>query len=179
MKFLRFRMEHNGDALPMLPMDQMGLVTEDRIGRAAEPDRAGHVKRLYVCRGRPEAPREWPNTGGSAMGQKKVKMYTLSTCSHCIAAKQWMTDHGIEFEYTDVDLLAGEERKDMIREIREYNPEYDVPHDRDRRGGHHRERGRAAQEGPRPQRLRGTGMTAEEAYEMLKKVQGAQGVLLQ
>ena len=28
-KLLRFRMERNGDALPMLPMDQMGLVTED------------------------------------------------------------------------------------------------------------------------------------------------------
>jgi len=28
-KLLRFRMEHNGDPLPMLPMDQMDLVTED------------------------------------------------------------------------------------------------------------------------------------------------------
>jgi len=61
------------------------------------------------------------------MGQKKVKMYTLSTCSHCRAAKQWMTNHGIEFEYTDVDLLTGEERKDMIREVREYNPNTTFP----------------------------------------------------
>lgn len=29
MKLLKFRMEHNGDPLPMLPMDQMGLVIED------------------------------------------------------------------------------------------------------------------------------------------------------
>jgi glutaredoxin len=44
-----------------------------------------------------------------------------------MAAKQWMTDHGIEFDYTDVDLLAGEERKDMIREVREYNPNCTFP----------------------------------------------------
>ncbi len=56
------------------------------------------------------------------MDRKRVKMYTLSTCSHCRAAKQWMRDHGVEFEFTDVDLLEGEERRDAIREVREYNP---------------------------------------------------------
>ena len=61
------------------------------------------------------------------MDQKKVRMYTLSTCSHCMAAKQWMRDHGIDFEFTDVDLLQGEERKDMIREVREYNPDTTFP----------------------------------------------------
>lgn len=61
------------------------------------------------------------------MGQKKVKMYTLSTCSHCMAAKQWMRDHGIEFDFTDVDILEGDERKSMIREVREYNPNTTFP----------------------------------------------------
>ena len=61
------------------------------------------------------------------MEQKKVKMYTLSTCSHCKAAKQWMKDHDIVFDYTDVDLLQGDERKDMIREVRQYNPNTTFP----------------------------------------------------
>jgi glutaredoxin len=61
------------------------------------------------------------------MEQKRVRMYTLSTCSHCMAAKQWMKDHNIEFDYTDVDLLQGEERKNMIREVREYNPNTTFP----------------------------------------------------
>lgn len=61
------------------------------------------------------------------MGQKRVKMYTLSTCSHCKAAKKWMADHGIEYEYTDVDLLKGQERTDMINEIRRYNPNCTFP----------------------------------------------------
>ena len=61
------------------------------------------------------------------MEQKRVKMYTLSTCSHCKAAKKWMADHGIEYEYTDVDLLEGQERKDMIREVREHNPNTTFP----------------------------------------------------
>lgn len=61
------------------------------------------------------------------MEQKKVKMYTLSTCSHCKAAKQWMKDHDIVFDYTDVDLLQGDERKDMIREVRQFNPNTTFP----------------------------------------------------
>jgi glutaredoxin len=61
------------------------------------------------------------------MTEKKVKMYTLSTCSHCKAAKKWMTDHGIDFDYVDVDLLQGQERKDMIREVREHNPNTTFP----------------------------------------------------
>ena len=61
------------------------------------------------------------------MSEKKVKMYTLSTCSHCKAAKQWMADHGIEYDFVDVDLLQGEERKDMIREVRQHNPNTTFP----------------------------------------------------
>ena len=40
-----------------------------------------------------------------------VKMYTLSTCGHCKAAKQFMGDHAVAHEFTDVDLLAGDARK--------------------------------------------------------------------
>lgn len=61
------------------------------------------------------------------MTDKKVKMYTLSTCSHCKAAKKWMEDHGVEYDYVDVDLLQGQERKDMIREVREHNPNTTFP----------------------------------------------------
>jgi glutaredoxin len=61
------------------------------------------------------------------MVQKRVRMYTLSTCSHCKAAKKWMNDHGIEYDYTDVDLLTGQERTDMINEVRSYNSNCTFP----------------------------------------------------
>jgi glutaredoxin len=60
------------------------------------------------------------------MGEK-VRMYTLSTCSHCKAAKKFMTDHGVVLNCTDVDLLTGDERKATIEEVRKYNPGCSFP----------------------------------------------------
>jgi glutaredoxin len=56
-----------------------------------------------------------------------VKMYTLSTCHHCRAAKRFMADCGIAFEFTDVDLLTGAERQAIMDEVRRYNPECSFP----------------------------------------------------
>ena len=57
----------------------------------------------------------------------KVRMYTLSTCSHCRAAKEFMNDHGVVHAYIDVDLLSGDERKAMIDEVKRYNPGCSFP----------------------------------------------------
>ena len=56
-----------------------------------------------------------------------IKMYTLSTCSHCKSAKKLLQDHSIFYEFTDVDLLEGEERKAALDEIRKYNPACSFP----------------------------------------------------
>jgi glutaredoxin-like protein NrdH len=58
---------------------------------------------------------------------RTVKMYTLSTCGHCKAAKKFMGEHAVMHEFTDVDLLAGEERKAILDEIRKYNPGCSFP----------------------------------------------------
>jgi glutaredoxin-like protein NrdH len=57
----------------------------------------------------------------------KVKMYTLSTCSHCKAAKKFLQDNGIAFEFTDVDLLQGSARENTLQEIVQYNPQRSFP----------------------------------------------------
>jgi glutaredoxin len=57
----------------------------------------------------------------------KVKMYTLSTCSHCKATKKFMQDNHIDFEFTDVDLLQGEERQKILEEVVQYNPNRSFP----------------------------------------------------
>jgi len=49
-----------------------------------------------------------------------IKAYTLSTCPYCKAFKRLMNDNHIPFEFTDVDLLEGEERKRVIREAYSY-----------------------------------------------------------
>ena len=54
---------------------------------------------------------------------KKVKIYTLTTCSHCKAAKKFLTENNIEFDATDVDILRDEARKAALDEVMQYNPE--------------------------------------------------------
>ncbi|MGV8056484.1 MAG: glutaredoxin family protein [Smithellaceae bacterium] len=57
----------------------------------------------------------------------KVRMYTLSTCSHCKAAKKFLQDNEITFEFTDVDLLQGSEKENILKEIVKYNPQRSFP----------------------------------------------------
>jgi glutaredoxin len=59
--------------------------------------------------------------------EKKVKMYTLSTCSHCRAAKKLMSDLGVQYEYVDVDLLSGRARAAVIDEVKKFNPACSFP----------------------------------------------------
>ena len=57
----------------------------------------------------------------------KLKLYTLSTCSHCIRTKKFLKDCGIAFEFIDVDLLTGSERDRMLDEVRKLNPDCSFP----------------------------------------------------
>lgn len=56
-----------------------------------------------------------------------VKLYTLSTCSHCKATKAFLDDCSVKFEFEDVDLLEGEERKAILEEIKKWNPKCSFP----------------------------------------------------
>lgn len=56
-----------------------------------------------------------------------VKMYTLSTCSHCKAAKQFLKNLNINYEYTDVDLLDTIEKAAAMQEVRKINPSCSFP----------------------------------------------------
>jgi glutaredoxin-like protein NrdH len=46
------------------------------------------------------------------------KLYSLSTCSHCKSCKRFLGECGIEYEFTDVDLLPEEDRHEVMEEIR-------------------------------------------------------------
>lgn len=59
--------------------------------------------------------------------QNTVRMFTLSTCGHCKAAKAFMKDLGVEYDYTDVDLLQGEDRQKAIGEVRKLNQRLSFP----------------------------------------------------
>jgi glutaredoxin len=59
--------------------------------------------------------------------RKKIRLFTLSTCSHCIRTKKFFKDQGIEVDFTDVDLLEGAEREKIMDEVRKLNPECTFP----------------------------------------------------
>ncbi|MDM8526093.1 glutaredoxin family protein [Desulfococcaceae bacterium HSG8] len=61
------------------------------------------------------------------MSQPGVQIYSLSTCSHCKAAKKLLSDCTIKYEFTDVDLLKGEERKAILEDVKKYNPRCSFP----------------------------------------------------
>ena len=59
--------------------------------------------------------------------KQKIKLFTLSTCSHCLRAKRFFNENGIEMEVVDVDLLTGKEREQVMDEVRKLNPDCSFP----------------------------------------------------
>lgn len=59
--------------------------------------------------------------------QKPVKIYTLSTCSHCKATKRFLNDCQVKYEFTDVDLLEEAERQAILEEVKKLNPRCSFP----------------------------------------------------
>ena len=57
----------------------------------------------------------------------KVKIFTLSTCSHCKATKKFLNDNGITFEFVDVDRTEGTQREIVLEEVVKYNPQRSFP----------------------------------------------------
>jgi glutaredoxin len=51
--------------------------------------------------------------------KKKTRpmLYTLSTCVHCAATKRFLREHGIDYDYVDVDTLEGEESEKIRDEV--------------------------------------------------------------
>ena len=58
---------------------------------------------------------------------KDIKVFSLSTCSHCKATKKLLDECTIKFEFVDVDLLEGEERQAMVEEVKKVNERCSFP----------------------------------------------------
>ncbi len=62
-------------------------------------------------------------------GNKKAKivLYALSTCQWCRKTKDLLVDMGLDYYYVDVDLADKEDRKEIIEEVKKYNPSVSFP----------------------------------------------------
>jgi len=56
-----------------------------------------------------------------------IRLYALSTCGWCKKAKRFLDDNEIAYDLTYVDLLKGEEKDDVVAEVRKWNPKCSFP----------------------------------------------------
>jgi glutaredoxin len=59
--------------------------------------------------------------------EEPVKIYSLSTCSHCKSTKRLLDECQVEYEFEDVDLLEGDERKAILEDVKKINPRCSFP----------------------------------------------------
>jgi glutaredoxin len=61
------------------------------------------------------------------MSDKPVKVYALSTCSHCKSTKKLLDECTVVYDVVDVDLLEGEARKAILEDVKKFNPKCSFP----------------------------------------------------
>ncbi len=61
------------------------------------------------------------------MDQPKVFLYALSTCGHCRNTKRLLDEHNVNYDFIDVDLVPQAELKQVLEEVRKYNPQTSFP----------------------------------------------------
>jgi glutaredoxin len=71
--------------------------------------------------------RPCPTTKGNTMTSEQVKIFSLSTCSHCKATKKFLDECTIQYDFVDVDLTKGDERKAILEDVKKFNPKCSFP----------------------------------------------------
>ena len=61
------------------------------------------------------------------MTEKDVKIFSLSTCSHCKSSKKLFDDCSVQYDFVDVDLLDKEEKGLIMEDIKKLNPRCSFP----------------------------------------------------
>lgn len=61
------------------------------------------------------------------MADSEVKIYSLTTCGHCKATKRFLSECEVEYDFVDVDILEGDERKAILEDVKLINPKCSFP----------------------------------------------------
>jgi glutaredoxin len=57
----------------------------------------------------------------------KVVLYALSTCGWCKKTRMLLEELEAEYDYIYVDLLKGNERSEVIEDLKKWNPRLSFP----------------------------------------------------
>lgn len=60
-------------------------------------------------------------------GGQGIKLYAVSTCSHCRALMEFLEENSFPYEFIYVDELVGQERRDVIKEVKNVNKRCSFP----------------------------------------------------
>ena len=63
----------------------------------------------------------------SDKADNQIKIFSLSTCSHCKSTKKFLADCTVKYDFVDVDLLEGDERKAILEDVKKFNPKCSFP----------------------------------------------------
>lgn len=58
---------------------------------------------------------------------KRIRLFALSTCVWCKKTKEFLSQHEVEYEAVDVDLLTGKEKQEAMAEVKRHNPGMTFP----------------------------------------------------
>jgi glutaredoxin-like protein NrdH len=61
------------------------------------------------------------------MAGSDVKIYSLTTCGHCKATKRFLSECEVAYDFVDVDILEGDERKAILEDVKLLNPKCSFP----------------------------------------------------
>ena len=61
------------------------------------------------------------------MSNPEIKVFSLSTCSHCKSIKKLLSECTVKYEFIDVDMLEGDERKAILEDVKKFNPRCSFP----------------------------------------------------
>lgn len=56
-----------------------------------------------------------------------IKLYALSTCSHCRCTKDFLEKRGVKYECTDVDKLPADQVSSIFEEIKKLSSRCSFP----------------------------------------------------
>jgi glutaredoxin len=48
-----------------------------------------------------------------------VKVFALSTCPYCRMTRAYLDENGVPYEVVEVDMLEGDEKDEVVAEVRE------------------------------------------------------------
>ena len=59
--------------------------------------------------------------------EHQVRVFALSTCMWCMKTKKLLEENSIEYKFENVDQLQGQEREQVLEEVKRHNPKVTFP----------------------------------------------------